>query len=356
MRILSIVGARPQYIKLAPLHRELTRRRVEHLVVNTGQHYDHNLSQIFFEQLELPRPIANLGVGSGANSEMTARIIERTAKVLRRHRPDLVVVYGDTNSTLGGALAAAQLGIPLAHVEAGLRCFDLSVPEELNRIITDRISQLLFCPTTTAKANLRSEGINEGVYLTGDVLYDVMNLAMPNRAESLAVLERCGVTPQQYLLLTLHRAGTVDDEKSLRRFVRLVSKIREPILFPLHPRTRRRLRQFGLLAQLQRQPRLQLIEPCGYREMLSLTSGARAVLTDSGGLQREAYRLRVPVLLLRETTEWVEIIRADGGLIVGDDIGLLRRGLHKRTFGFRDRSFCRAGAARRIAERLRNYA
>jgi UDP-N-acetylglucosamine 2-epimerase len=352
IRILSIVGARPQYIKLAPLHHELARRRVEHLVVNTGQHYDYNLSQIFFDQLKLPRPIANLGVGSGANSEMTARIIERTAKVLRRRRPDLTIVYGDTNSTLGGALAATQLNIPLAHVEAGLRCFDLSVPEELNRVVTDRISQFLFCPTATAKANLRGEGISKGVYQTGDVLYDVMKLAMPSRSETLGVLERIGLTPQQYLLLTLHRAGTVDDEKSLRRFVGLVGKIREPMLFPMHPRTRRRLRQFGLLNRLRQLPRLRIIEPCGYRETLAFLSQTRLALTDSGGLQREAYRLRVPVLLLRETTEWVEIVKSGGGIIVGTDPVRLQRGLRRRRFRFSDRSFCRLGAARRIVKHL----
>ncbi|MFH2057032.1 MAG: UDP-N-acetylglucosamine 2-epimerase, partial [bacterium] len=170
MRIVSIVGARPQYIKLAPLHLELVARKVEHLVINTGQHYDHNLSQIFFDQLALPKPVLNLGVGSGSNSEMTARILDAAAKALRKYRPDLVVVYGDTNSTLGGALAAAQLALPLAHIEAGLRCFDVSVPEELNRIVTDRLSQYLFCPTATAKTNLRNEGITRSVYQSGDVL------------------------------------------------------------------------------------------------------------------------------------------------------------------------------------------
>lgn len=352
MHIVSIVGARPQYIKLAPLHNELERLGVRHQTVNTGQHYDHNLAQIFFDQLSLPKPVLNLGVGSGSNSEMTALVLEKSAQALRKLRPDLLIVYGDTNSTLGAALAGAQLGIPLAHVESGLRCFDLSVPEELNRVITDRISQYLFCPTGTAVDNLKREAVVGKIYRTGDVLYDVMKLAMPRRAEMLATLANHNLEPEKYLLLTLHRAGTVDDKASLSFYVEQIAKIKEPIVFPLHPRTRRRLKQFRLMGQLRSNPHLRLIEPCGYRETLALTAQARMVLTDSGGLQREAYRLRVPVLIIRDTTEWVEIIKSGGGMIVGRNAKLLREGLQSHKFRFRDTAFSRSGAAARIARHL----
>lgn len=351
MRIVSIVGARPQYIKLAPLHLELLAHEVDHLVINTGQHYDHKLSQVFFDELELPKPVVNLGVGSGTNSEMTALILAGAGKALRKLAPDLVIVYGDTNSTLGGALAAAQINLPVAHIEAGLRCFDLSVPEELNRVVTDRISSCLFCPTATARANLRREGIGKCVYQTGDVLYDVMRLAMPTREEISATLAAKELARGGYLLLTLHRAGTVDDKRRLTRLVRLTGMLREPTIFPLHPRTRKRLQQFGLMRKLRASRYLRLTEPAGYREMLALTSAARLVLTDSGGLQREAYRLRVPVLLLRNTTEWVEIVKSGGGIIVDDDPQRLKQGL-KRRFRFADRTFCRTGAARRIVNHL----
>jgi UDP-N-acetylglucosamine 2-epimerase len=349
MRVVSIVGARPQFIKLAPLHRELTAKGCEHSVINTGQHYDHNLSRIFFDELVLPKPKYDLGVGSADNPTMTARILELTAAKLPRLKPDLVIVYGDTNSTLAGALAAAQLKLPLAHVEAGLRCHDLNVPEELNRVITDRISDLLFCPTPQARLNLRREGITRGVYLTGDVLYDVMQVAMPRKSEVESTLDRYGIKAGEYLLLTFHRAEAVDNKDHLGKLVDMLSSIDETVLFPMHPRTRKRLRRFGLMSSLSRRGNIIILEPCSYRQNLALINGARMVLTDSGGVQREAYRLRVPVLLLRNVTEWVELTGGGGVTIVGFDHRILERGLRKSAPSFTNRQVCRTGAARRIA-------
>lgn len=352
MRIVSIVGARPQYIKLAPLHRQFERLNVEHLVINTGQHYDFNLSGVFFGQLDLPKPKYDLGVGSGSASEMVARILESSARALRKLRPDVVVVYGDTNSTLGGALAAVQLHVPLAHVEAGLRCFDLSVAEELNRVVTDRVSTYLFCPTPHSRENLRREGIRRRVCLSGDILYDVARLAKPTATETKAVLKQYDLTPEQYLFLTCHRAETVDDEHELSGFVKMISTIREPVIFPVHPRTKKNLKHFGLNSRLTRRKNLRMVDPCSYRESLALIGSARMVLTDSGGVQREAYYLKVPTLLLREVTEWVEILKSGGSMIVGMSRGKLRYGLTRKRFRFDNRTACRTGASARIASML----
>lgn len=356
MRIVSVVGARPQYIKLAPLHRELTDHKLEHLVINTGQHYDHNLSAVFFGELALPKPAVDLKVGSAAAAVMVARILELSARALRRLAPDLVVVYGDTNSTLGGALAAVQLGIPIAHVEAGLRCFDLAVPEEVNRVLTDHVSAMHFCPTTQSKRNLASEGIKQRVHLTGDILYDVLNSAMPSRSEIGKYLQDLGLEPQSYLLLTCHRAGTVDNRESLARLVKLLERVKESVIFPLHPHTKKRLAQYGLMRQLRSNANVRIIPPCGYRESLALIASARRVLTDSGGVQREAYRLKVPSLIIRDVTEWVEILKARGGMLVGFDASKWAEGLNRRRFSFRDRAVCRAGAASRMAQLLAGFA
>jgi len=352
MRIVSIVGARPQYIKLTPLHAELARRNVEHLVINTGQHYDFELAGVFFHELSLPKPKINLSVGSASTSEMVARILERSAKALRKLSPDIVVVYGDTNTTLGGALAAVQLNIPLAHVESGLRCFDLTVPEELNRVITDRISTIHFCPTPQSVVNLQKEGVRKKVYLTGDLLYDVQKACMPDQSQILRILNRFDVAEHKFLLMTVHRADTVDDRKKLTKLVSMISAIKEPIVFPLHPRTRKRLTEFKLSEKLTRRANIKIVKPCGYSDTLGLIKTSRMVLTDSGGIQREAYRLKVPTLLLREVTEWIEILQSGGSMLVGFNRRRLAQGLAKRKFNFSNRVICRAGASRRIAEHL----
>ncbi len=351
-RIVTIVGARPQYIKLAPLQRALAPLGLDHRIINTGQHYDYQMAGVFFRELRLPKPTANLEVGSADAAEMTARILERCAVQLRRLRPDLVVVIGDTNSTLGGALAAAQLHLPMAHIEAGLRCFDLGTPEELNRLLTDRMAQALFCPTPQAVANLTSEGLTAGVSLTGDLLYDVLTDTLPGARETSAILESLKLTPQSYYVATLHRADSVDDRAKLTILVEMLCALPAPTIFPVHPRTSERLRAFKLLGRLRQNKSVRLVEPVRYRQMLALIGGCRMLLTDSGGLQREAYFLRRPTALLREVTEWVEIVRSGGSVIVGFDPAKLRKALTKHRFSFSNRAICRTGAAARIARKL----
>ena len=352
MRIVSIVGARPQYIKLAPLHRALLNYPVDHQVINTGQHYDYRMAGVFFKELSLPKPKYDLGVGSGNSSEMVARVLERSAVRLKSLAPDLVVVYGDTNSTLGGALAATQARIPLAHIEAGLRCFDLAVPEELNRVVTDRISRYLFCPTRQAIASLKAEGIKCGVYLAGDLLYDVLRVSIPLRPQRLELLQEMGLDENRYLFLTLHRSDTVDCKDKLTRIVSMVNSLKEPVLFPIHPRTKKRLVEFALWKKLAGNRFLKVVEPLGYAETLALLSCSRMVLTDSGGIQREAYYLKVPTLLLREVTEWVEINESGGSFIVGLDKRKLLEGLSHHHFDFSNRAICSGGASKRIAAKL----
>lgn len=351
-RIATIVGARPQYIKLAPLHRELSALKLDHQIINTGQHYDRNMAGVFFRELNLPKPAVDLGVGSGNTGEMTARVIAGCAKALERLAPDLVIVIGDTNSTLGGALAAVQLRLPLAHIEAGLRCFDLSVPEELNRVVTDRIADFCFCPTPAAVANLKREGITRRVYLSGDMLYDVLAAARPDKLFVDSFLREQALRKGEYLLATIHRADSVDRKEHLQALVRLLLSTKEPVLFPLHPRTKRRLDEFGLMAALAKSKQIKLVEPLSYLDSLAAIMGSRMVLTDSGGLQREAFFLKVPTLLLREVTEWVEINRCGGSRIVGFDRTKFAHGLSGQGFKFTSRGLCKAGAAGRIARKI----
>lgn len=355
-RIVTIAGARPQFIKLSPLHRELSARNIDHCIINTGQHYDYSMAGVFFKELHLPKPAANLAVGPGFASEMTARIIEGCAKALRRLAPDTVAVIGDTNSTLGGALAAVQLGLPLAHIEAGLRCFDLLVPEEVNRVVTDRIANLLLCPTAQSVKNLKAEGIRKGVFNTGDLLYDVLADAKPDKKYAAEFLQRHKLVKGEFLLATIHRADSVDVEENLKVLTKMLVSLKTKAILPLHPRTRKRLVEFGLMKAVKKSKNLIIVEPFGYRDTLAALMSCRMVLTDSGGLQREAYYLKTPTLLLRPVTEWVEINRAGGSKIVGFDLTKLARGLASTDFRFSDRGFCRAGAARRIADRLVEFA
>ncbi len=355
LRIVTVVGARPQYIKLLPLHRELANLQVDHRIINTGQHYDFAMAGVFFQELKLPKPAANLAVGSGIASEMTAKIIDGCSRAFRKLAPDLVAVIGDTNSTLGGAIAAKQSGLPLAHIEAGLRCGDMSVPEELNRVVTDQISDLLFCPTPQSVANLKGEGIRKRVALTGDVLYDVLVHAKPTTSFRNSFLNKLQLAAGEYFLATIHRADSVDNRENLSKLVTMLTSLKIPVLFPVHPRTLKNLRKFGLLTKLSDARTIRMIEPLGYRESLAAISGSRMVLTDSGGLQREAYFLRVPTLLLREVTEWVEINRGGGSKIIGFDKALYLRGISSRNFRFDNRNICRAGASRRIARLMADF-
>ena len=315
VRIVTIVGNRPQFVKAAAVSR-LLRERDEELLVHTGQHYDDELSKVFFEELGIPAPDRELGAGSGSNTEQTARILAALAPVLAELRPGLALVYGDTNSTLAGALAAAQAGIRVGHVESGMRSFDRSMPEELNRVLTDHASDLLLCSTQTAMDNLAREGVHGEAHLVGDVMADVSLAFREIAAERSTILAELGLQPGAYLAVTAHRAGNVDDPTRLERLVALLEALPRPVVFPVHPRTRARLESAGLLDRLEG---VTLVPPLGYLDFLELTRHARAILTDSGGVQKEAYLLGVPCVTLRDTTEWVETVDAGWNVLVDLD-------------------------------------
>jgi UDP-N-acetylglucosamine 2-epimerase (non-hydrolysing) len=325
MKIVSIVGARPQFIKCAPVSREL-RQEHEEILVHTGQHYDHGMSEVFFEELAIPKPDYNLGIGSGAHGHQTGAMLGAIEDVLEKEEPDLVLVYGDTNSTLAGALAAAKLHIPVAHVEAGLRSFDRRMPEEVNRVLTDHASDLLFCPTATAVRNLAAEGVTKGVHLVGDVMYDAMNYNRAVAEERSRILEVVGVRPGEYLVVTVHRPSNTDDRENMAAILDALGEAGMPVVFPVHPRTRRFLGEYGLLAGMPGNVRI--IEPLGYLDMLRLMAHAEKILTDSGGIQKEAYMLGVPCITLRENTEWVETVEAGWNVLVGAERGRIAGAVH----------------------------
>lgn len=305
-RIISIVGARPQFVKAAAVARAFSRHPdLDHRLVHTGQHFDDNMSAVFFEQLAIPEPAHHLGIQGGGHGAMTGRMLEAIERVVLAEQPAMVLVYGDTNSTLAGALAAAKLHVPVAHVEAGLRSFNRRMPEEINRIVADHTSTLLFCPTTEAARNLDHEGIRAGVHHVGDVMYDATLFARKAAQASSTLLERLGLEPGGYAVCTVHRAETTDAPKRLAEVVAyLEDAARErPIVFPVHPRTRRALAAAGLAPR-----HLLLIEPLGHLDLTRLLASAAAVYTDSGGLQKEAYFCGVPCVTLRDETEWVETV------------------------------------------------
>ncbi|WP_165074175.1 non-hydrolyzing UDP-N-acetylglucosamine 2-epimerase [Methanogenium sp. MK-MG] len=316
MKIVTIVGARPQFIKCAPVSRALRTEHIE-ILVHTGQHYDANMSDVFFTELAIPAPDYNLGIGSGPQGEQTGRMLAEIETVLQKEQPDMVLVYGDTNSTLSGALAAVKLHIPVAHVEAGLRSFDRSMPEEINRIVTDHISDLLFCPTQTAVDNLAAEGITKGVHLTGDVMVDALLYNTEIAERSSTVLEDLDLVEGEYYVATVHRASNTDTEENLRSIVDAFGQIGGPIVFPAHPRTVKYLKEYGLYDDLPEN--IRLLEPLAYLDMLHLMKHARMILTDSGGVQKEAYILKVPCVTLRENTEWVETLEDGWNVLVGAD-------------------------------------
>jgi UDP-N-acetylglucosamine 2-epimerase (non-hydrolysing)/UDP-GlcNAc3NAcA epimerase len=328
MRVVTVVGNRPQFVKAAAVSR-LLRERGEELLIHTGQHYDDELSSVFFEELDLPAPDRELGTGSGSSSAQTARMLAALEPELLAAAPDLVVVYGDTNSTLAGALAAAQASFPLAHVEAGMRSFDRSMPEELNRVLTDHAADLLLCSTATAVANLERESVTGEPHLVGDVMADVSLAVLPVAQRRSRVLERCEVAPGGYLLLTAHRAGNVDDPNRLELLVELLEALPEPAVFPVHPRTRARLADSGGLGRLERAENVTLTPPLGYLDFLALAASARAIVTDSGGLQKEALLLGVPCVTLRDTTEWVETVDSGWNVLVDLDRHAALRALER---------------------------
>ncbi|MEA2320565.1 MAG: UDP-GlcNAc3NAcA epimerase [Solirubrobacteraceae bacterium] len=318
MHVVTVIGNRPQFVKAAAVSR-LLRAEHEELLVHTGQHHDDELSTVFVEELGVPRPERELGIHGGTNTDQTARMLSDLGPLLAEQRPDVVLVYGDTNSTLAGGLAAAQAGIPVAHVEAGMRSFDRAMPEELNRVLTDHLSDLLLCPSDTAVENLAREHVAGRVALVGDVMVDVALLFQPRALADIAPLERAGVAPGEYVVATAHRAGNVDDPARLRMLVDLLLAVPVPVVLPLHPRTRARLVASGALGELEAAAHVRLQPPLGYLEFTALVGHARAVLTDSGGVQKEAYLAGVPCVTLRDTTEWVETVQTGWNVLVDLD-------------------------------------
>ena len=312
MKIVSIVGARPEFIQAAPVSRALRQKHTE-ILVHTGQHYDYRMSQVFFEHLNLPEPDVNLEVGSGSHGEQTGEMLAKLEHTFIDQKPDLVIVRGDTNSTLAGAVAASKLHIPLAHIEAGERSYNKSMPEEINRLVADRLSDVLFCVTRTAVRHLADEGIVDGVYYTGDVMLDALQQNLVAAQARSHVLSDLELTKGSYLLATVHRAGNTDNSENLSSILAAFNAVREPIVFPIHPRTRAAIDRLGLVFA----PHVRAIEPVGYMDMLMLESNARAILTDSGGVQREAYFLSIPCITLRDETELAETVEAGWNRLVG---------------------------------------
>ena len=355
MRIVTVIGNRPQFVKAAAVSRPL-RERHEELIVHTGQHHDDELSRIFFEELGVPAPARQLGVAGGSLTSQTSRMLAALEPELEELGPDLVLVYGDTNSTLAGALAAAQRHVPVAHVEAGMRSFDRRMPEELNRVLTDHASDLLLCSTETAVRNLEAEGARGDVQLVGDAMADVTLAFAPVAERRSRALEEHGVTSRGYVVVTAHRAGNVDDPARLEQLVELLEAVPLPVVLPLHPRTRARLQAAGLDARLAAAPRVRVTPPLGYLDFLTLARNARAVLTDSGGVQKEAYLLGTPCVTLRDTTEWVETVESGWNVLVDlDKAAALAAVEREPPSGERPELYGGGHAGKRICAAIESY-
>jgi UDP-GlcNAc3NAcA epimerase len=350
MRVLTVIGNRPQFVKAAAVSYRL-REDAREVLVHTGQHYDDELSRVFFDELELPRPDHHLDLGGGTNTEQTARMLAALAPLIADERPEVLLVYGDTNSTLAGALAGAQLGVPVAHVEAGMRSYDRTMPEELNRVVADHASSLLLCSSERAAETLRGEQVAGEVVVVGDVMVDVAQLLAPRARARTEALEHTGVEPGGYLLATAHRAGNVDDPERLARLVDVLLAVPGPVVLPLHPRTRSRLEAAGLLERLTTGVRL--VPPLGYLDFTALLLHSRGVLTDSGGVQKEAYLAGVRCVTLRSTTEWTETVDAGWNELVDLDPAAAVAALERRLPAERPPLYGDGRAGERVVAALR---
>jgi UDP-GlcNAc3NAcA epimerase len=328
MKIITVIGARPQFIKAAPVSRVL-REVHEEITIHTGQHYDSNMSDIFFEELHIPKPEYHLSVGSGTHGKQTGEMLAKIEEIVLKEKPDKLLVYGDTNSTLAGALVASKLHIPVVHIEAGLRSFNKKMPEEVNRILTDNISEFLFCPTDTAIQNLSNENITKNVYNVGDVMYDAVLYNRKLAQSSSEVLDKYNLKEKDYYLITVHRAENTDNLENITNILKSFSSIEGKKVWPIHPRTKGKIEQLGL--NLEEIPGLQVIEPVGYLDMLKLESNAKKILTDSGGVQKEAYFMEVPCVTLREQTEWVETLEGEANILVGTEVGETLQAVNKEV-------------------------
>lgn len=336
MKILTVVGARPQFIKAAAVSREILKQpgKLEEVIVHTGQHYDPNMSQVFFDELEIPVPKYNLEVSGGSHGAMTGRMLEGIEKILLEEKPDWVLIYGDTNSTLAGALAAAKLHIPVAHIEAGLRSFNMRMPEEINRILADRVSTLLLCPTDAAVNNLAREGVIQGVHNVGDVMYDVALFYRDRARVGSQILQKLNLEEKAFALATCHRAENTDDPVRLKGIFSALAQIADdlPVVLPLHPRTRKLLEQFGIEPHLGK---IMVVEPLSFLDMVALEQAANVILTDSGGVQKEAFFYRIPCITMRDETEWVETVESGWNQLVGAEttriLAAFKASVHKRV-------------------------
>ena len=352
MKIASVVGARPQFIKASPVSREI-RQHHEEVLIHTGQHYDEAMSDVFFEVLDIPHPDLNLGIGGGSHAWQTAEMMKALEAAFVETRPEFVLVYGDTNSTLAGALVAAKMHLPLGHVEAGLRSFNRSMPEEVNRVVADHLSTLSFCPTQMAVDNLAKEGVTHGVHLVGDVMYDVaLQMAQPARARP--IVRNLGLADGGYILATLHRPSNVDNPEILRGLLQAFASSDRPVVFPVHPRTRKNLVSFGLWEALP--PTVRALDPVDYLDFLALLMNASKVVTDSGGVQKEAYFFGVPCITVRDETEWMETVEDGWNALVGtaaEDV--LDAMEHFNPSGTKSKSFGDGHAAERISRVLDTF-
>jgi len=355
MTVLTVIGARPQFIKAATVSRALKKSGVTEIIVHTGQHFDANMSQVFFDEMEIPHPHYNLEISGLQHGAMTGRMLEKIEEVLLKEKPNYVLVYGDTNSTLAGALAAAKLHIPVAHVEAGLRSFEMKMPEEINRILTDRISKILFCPTKTAVANLENEGYKNFDCLieqVGDVMYDAVLFYQKKATSQSTIISKVGLAPNNFVLCTIHRAENTDDPNRLKEICSALNEIHKqiPVVLPLHPRTR------GYLKSLNIELDVSLLDPVGYFDMLALLQNCKLVMTDSGGLQKEAFFFKKYCVTLRDQTEWVELIESGTNQLAGaDSVAILNsfEELAKRPFPIPANLYGDGNAAELIAKKLK---
>ena len=317
MKIASIVGARPNFIKLAPVDKELQRQGLDHIIIHTGQHYNYEMDRVFFDDMGIPSPDYHLGIGSGSHGFQTGEMLKKVEEALIAEKPEAAIVYGDTNTTLAGGLAAAKLHIKCAHIEAGLRSYDKDMPEEINRVLVDHCSDLLLCPTQTAADNLKKEGLTENVYLVGDVMVDAQRDCQRIAAEKSQILKSLKLEDRDYFLATVHRASNTDDKNNLAAIAMALEALGD-VVFPCHPRTEKYLKDFGLWKHLTE--RINVIKPVGYLDMLLLEKNAQKIITDSGGVQKEAYFFAVPCLTLRRETEWIETVETGWNRLVGDDL------------------------------------
>lgn len=355
MKIVTVVGARPQFIKAAAVSRIIRNDfsgKIEEILVHTGQHYDDNMSKVFFEELGIPEPRFNLEVSGGQHGVMTGRMLVGIEEILLQEKPDWLLIYGDTNSTLAGALAAAKLHIPIAHVEAGLRSFNMRMPEEINRILSDRVSELLFCPTQVAVQNLEAEGITKGVHCVGDVMYDVALYYRDRARQQSRILNDLKLSAGQFLLATCHRAENTDDAFRLQQILHALSQLAAeiPVVLPLHPRTRKLINERGFSRFIEK---ITITEPLPFLDMVALEQAAKVILTDSGGVQKEALFYGVPCVTMRDETEWVETVETGWNRLVGADADkILAAAREVRQPAAQSMPYGDGHASRRILDRL----